>query len=182
MKTTLQLILIGLLIMCFSSCYTEKKARQQIDKADTAFPGLLPDIARTRFPCTDLLRPDTITQVHDTVVYIECPEDPLGYKPTTRRPNDYTRIDTVRLPGSTRTVRVPVTLPVQVQYITKWYEDSAKLKLSALALTKSAERIQALEKQLADMTGSRAWYRRWFWWLIVAVVILGAFATYKIFK
>ena len=31
---------------------------------------------------------------------------------------------------------MPVTLPVRIQTITKWYEDSAKLKLAAIEQTK----------------------------------------------
>lgn len=183
-KTTLQLILIGLLIMCFSSCYTEKKAQEQVNKANDKYPEVVAKLARDIYPCSEILLPDTITAVHDTIVYIECPEDPLGYKPTTRQPNDYLKgpMDTVHIRGAIRTVRVPVTLPVQVQYITKWYEDSAKLKLGALQVQKLQDQLNKAEQDLTSMTGKRNWFRKYFFIESGILLLLLLLAIWRIYK
>lgn len=163
-------VLAWLMIMIFSGCSTAKELIQKAEKKDLA---AVLEYTRDKWPCTEILLPDTVLQTHDTLVFIDCPEQPNDFQPGARRG------DTLRVPGPVRTIRVPVTLPIETRYITRWYEDSAKLKLGALALTKSALEIQDLKQQLSDMTGSRNWYRRWFWWLIL---IVGCGVVYIIFK
>lgn len=163
-------------VALITGCYTQKKAQEQVNKANDKYPEVVGKLARDLYPCTDLLKPDTLIVHGDTIIMVECPEMELqsDYTPAARRG------DTLRLPG--KIIRVPVTLPVQTRYITNWYEDSAKIKLAALELTKSMKEIGQLKTELTAMTGSRNWYRRYFWWLILAVVILGVFSAYKIFK
>lgn len=162
MKATL-LILI---IVCLSSCYTSQKAEQQVYKANDKYPEVVAKLARDKYPCTDLLKPDTTTIYQDSIVYIDCPETP---------PNTFevVRIDTVNN-VITRTVRVPVHMPVQIRTVTNWYEDSSKLFLSTQALnkatvanTKLSDNNDKLSKKVA-----RKSKENWIW-RIIALVLTG---------
>lgn len=164
------ILLVYFAVASLTGCST---AKELLDKAEKKDPAIVAQYARDKFPCTDLLKPDTLVVFGDTLVWVECPDTATQI---------VSFVDTLVKPGSTRTVRMPVTLPMQTRYITNWYEDSAKLKLGALELTRSMKEIQDLKDQLKTMTGSRNWYRRYFWWLIVAVVLLGIFSAYKILK
>ncbi len=162
------LLVLALLVVLFS-CQT---ARQLIDKAEKKDPAAVAEYTRDKYPCTDLLKNDTAIIYQDTTIYVDCPD-------TTSPGNLYLmRIDTLNQ-IVTKTIRVPVTIKLPGTVITKWYEDSAKLKLNALALTKSAERIADLEKQLVSMTASRAWYRKWFW---IFVFIAGGLTFWTVRK
>lgn len=139
-----------LLILLFTSCST---AKQLIDKADKKDPAAVAAYTRDKYPCTDLLKPDTLTVTVDSLVYIDCPE---------LVPNDYAgneRTDTIRVRDSIyRVVRVPVNMPVQVKYITKWFEDSTKLKIAAVDidnLTKANTELKATVKSQQAKIGKR---------------------------
>lgn len=148
--------LIGLLILCaiLLSCTTP---RQMVEKAYAKDPNAVAEIARDKFPCTVLLKTDTTTMVRDSVVFIDCPEQPA-------QPGQIyhdTLINVV--PGGFRTVRVPVHMPIETRYVNKYFEDSAKIRLITADRDKYASQINRL-------TGSRGWYRKWFWWLVVICI------------
>ena len=159
-KTTLQLILIWLLIMCFSRCQT---AKQLMDKAEKKDPAIVAEYARDKYPCTDLLKPDTAIIWKDTVVYVDCPDT------AQTSPYEVTVTDTVTR-MVTKTIRVPVTLPVRTQIITKYYEDSAKIKIVMLqiqALQADTARLQASNKILSGRLATRT---KIMWWLIALCI------------
>lgn len=167
MKTLIQLIIIGLVIMSFPSCYTQKKAIEQVNKADEKFPEVVAKLARDKYPCTDLLKPDTLVTIKDSIVFVEV-ECPDVINPTT-----VIKVDTVNN-VITKTIRVPVNMPVQVKYITKWYEDSAKQKLLSIDLNKAiaanktlSEDNNALHKKVA-----RKSKENWIW-RIIALILIG---------
>ncbi len=158
-KTTLQLILIGILIMLFNSCQT---AKQLMDKAEKKNPAIVAEYARDKYPCTDLLKPDTAILYRDTTVYIDCPDSiPATFETV--------RVDTVNN-TVVKTVRVPVTLPIRTQIITKYYEDSAKLKLAGLQIQElqaDTTRLQASNKILSGRLATRT---KIMWWLIALCI------------
>jgi len=151
-----------LIILIFASCST---AQELMDKAEKKDPAIVAKLARDKYPCKDLLKPDTTTIYQDSIILveIECPDVPT----------EVIRVDTVNN-VITRTVRVPVTLPVQTRYITKWYQDSAAVYLIAkdletakFANTKLTDENNSLSKKVA-----RKSKENWIW-RIIALILIG---------
>lgn len=172
MKTLIQLILIGLLIMLFSSCYTSQKATQQVNKANDKFPEIVAKMARDKYPCTDLLKPDTSVIYQDSLVYIDCPDSITNGK-------DYTdgkviiKYDTINN-VITRTVKVPVTVQSQTKYITKWFEDSSKLFIlnqSNQVLQKNNDNLQSDKDKLTKKVANKN-KELWIWRIIALALIV----------
>lgn len=171
----LWLIMLWVVIIAvLASCST---AKELIDKAEKKDPAIVADYARQKYPCTDLLKPDTAVVFKDTTIYVDCPD-------TAQLPTQYEviRFDTLRLPGQTKTIRVPVTLPIRTQTVTRWYEDSAKLKINQI-------QINNLQKDTAQLTESRDNWKgkakhrekeNWIWRAIATVLI--CWQVFKIYK
>lgn len=159
-----------LIILLFTGCYTQKKATDQVNKANDKFPAVVAKLARDKYPCKDLLKPDTTTIYQDSIILveIECPDVPT----------EVIRVDTVNN-VITRTVRVPVNMPVQTRYITKWYQDSAQVYL----LTKDLETAKFANTKLADENVSlsskvaRKSKENWIWRIIAT--ILAAWTVFR---
>lgn len=159
-----------LIILLFTGCYTQKKATEQVEKANDKFPAVVAKLARDKYPCKDLLKPDTTTIYQDSIILveIECPDVPT----------EVIRVDTVNN-VITRTVRVPVNMPVQVRTITKWYEDSAAVYL----LTKDLESAKFANTKLTDENVSlsskvaRKSKENWIWRIIA--IILAAWTVFR---
>lgn len=135
-KAAMQLILVGILIVLFNGC---KTPQQLMDKAERKNPAIVAEYARDKYPCTELLKPDTAVIFKDTTIYVDCPDT------AQTSPYEVTVTDTVNR-IVTKTIRVPVTIRLPGTTITKWYEDSAKLKLAELqiqGLQKDTTRLQA---------------------------------------
>ena len=154
-----------LIILLFTGCYTQKKATEQVEKANDKFPAVVAKLARDKYPCKDLLKPDTTIVYEDSIILveIECPDVPT----------EVIRVDTVNN-VITRTVRVPVNMPVQTRYITKWYQDSAAMYLltkdletAKFANTKLSDENNALSKKVA-----RKSKENWIW-RIIALILIG---------
>jgi len=156
-----------------SGCST---AKELMDKAEKKDPAIVAKYARDKYPCTDLLKPDTAVIWKDTTIFIECPETTKG--------NDFEVIkyDTIKLPGQIKTVRVPVTMPVRTVYIDRWFEDSAKLKLYAIQVDKGIELIRVVQVEnkalLKDLKHSNK--ENWIWRIIASVLIL--WQLWKIYR
>jgi len=159
MKTSLNRVLImcALLVLVVALAISCTTPRQMVEKAYVKDPNAVAEIARDKFPCTVLLKTDTTTMVRDSVVFIDCPEQPV-------QPGQIfhdTLINVVS--GGVRTVRVPVHLPIEIKYVNRYFEDSAKIRLITADRDKWASKVDQLE-------GSRAWYRKWFWWLVIICI------------
>ncbi len=158
------------IILLLTSCYTQKKAAEQVNKANDKFPAVVAKLARDKYPCKDLLKPDTTIIYEDSIILveIECPDVPTTV----------IKVDTVNN-VITRTVRVPVTLPVQTRYITKWYQDSAAVYL----LTKDLEHAKFANTKLTDDNNSlskkvaRKSKENWIWRIIA--IILAAWTVFR---
>lgn len=165
-KTDWQLIIVGLIIVfAFSRCYNSQKATEQVNKADSKFPEIVAKLARDKYPCTQLLKTDTAVVFKDTTVYIECP-DTLTNNPT---PFETIRFDTINN-VVTKIVKVPVTIRTAAQTITRWFEDSAKLKLAAITLTNLQADTANYRKQIIKLDGKVSTRNKWLLWLLIIVI------------
>jgi len=163
MKTNIIYLPLLFIMATVAGCYTQKKATEQVNKANDKFPELVAKLARDKYPCTDLLKNDTAVIFKDTTIYVDCPD--------TARTDVFetVRVDTVNH-TITKTIRVPVTLPVKTVYVNKWYEDSAKLKLHTLTITslqKEIDRLQADNNTLAGKLKTRTKIM----WLFVVIAV-----------
>ncbi len=131
-----------LLTMAFSSCYTEKKATKQVNKALLKKPLVVAKIARDAFPCITTSQ-DTVIVTTDSTIYIECPET------TTTPSSDYTANIQPAPTVKTKMVRVPVTIPIQTRYITKRIKDSAIVTITITELQKVNSKNEALTATIA---------------------------------
>lgn len=162
-------VLAFLMVLLFSGCST---AKELLDKAEKKDPAIVAKYARDKFPCTDLLKPDTLTVYQDSLVYIDCPSEGTDI---------ITFVDTLntRVPG--KTIRVPVNIPVRTQIVTKWYEDSAKLRLAAIdrdACNKINQKLTADNEKLAGKVKTRTKY---LWWLLALCIGLTVWTFRKLF-
>ncbi len=168
MKTTIQLIIVGIVIMLFSSCYNSKKATEQVNKADAKYPEIVAKLARDKYPCQEILKPDTTIVYEDSLIFIECPDSNYNA-------GEYAtvRTDTIYRAGENRTVRVPVKVLIPSKVINHYYEDSAKLKLLAIEiarLQKLNESLQATNDSLNKKV-SRKSKENWIWRIIALALI-----------
>jgi len=149
------------ILASLGGCYTPKKATDQTYKALYKYPGVVAKITRDAFPCTTT-KADTVISTKDSLIWIECPDN------TVVTPADYTGPDTVtkviRLPGSVRTVRVPVTLPVKTVTIVQKVEDSAKIYV----LQAATLNLQADNDKLSTKVANR---NKALKWLVIALLI-----------
>lgn len=158
-KSLWVVILLLAIISVLASCST---AKELLDKAEKKDPAIVATYARDKYPCTDLLKPDTATIWRDSTVYIECPDSiPATYETV--------RYDTVNN-TITRVVKVPVTIRTAGQVITRWYEDSAKLKLYRLQVEGLQSDTANYRKQMHKLTGKVSTRNKWLLWLLVVVV------------
>ena len=164
-----------LILLLLPGCYTAKKATEQIKKADNKFPEVVAKLARDKYPCTDLLKNDTAVIWRDSVVFIDCPEI---------APNEFERVviktDTVNN-VITKTVRVPVRVQLPTQVVTKWYEDSAKLKMAAVAADKLAAENTGLKSKLESTQGKLTTRTKYLWWLLALCAGLTVWNFRKLF-
>jgi len=153
LRAAIAVSLAWILIWKLTGCYTPQKAEKQIGKANYKYPVLVAKKTRELHPCALLFKTDTLTQTKDSTVYVdvECPDTANGSQ------SDYTGPDTVYktvVKPVTRTVRVPVNMPVQTQIVNRYYEDSAKtflltsqIKDSSALLSKQRLLISELERK-----------------------------------
>lgn len=146
------------ILASLGGCTTAEKLTYKAmakDKAKVA------EITRAEFPCTTT-KADTVISTKDSLIWIECPDNTVVTAADYTGPDTVTRI--IRLPGSVRTVRVPVTLPVKTVTIVQKVEDSAKIYVLQAATLK----LQADNGKLRGKVHSR---NTWLKWLIIALLI-----------
>ena len=155
-------IVVILFSLMFFGCATpEKLIKKALDKDSAA----VAKVTRDLFPCTDIFKPDTAILYRDTTVYIECPDS------ITPAMFETIRFDTVT---NTRIVRVPVKLPIETKYITRYFEDSAKIFLLRKAMQTLQADTSALNKQVAKYKGklhTRNVQALWLLGLVIALLI-----------
>ena len=169
------LIVIGLYwtAAALTGCYTAKKAEQQGNKANYHHPGVVAKLARDKYPCTDLLKPDTAVMYRDTTVYIDCPDSIPATFEVVRR-------DTINN-VVTKTIRVPVNLPIRERIITKWYEDSAKLKLAQIDLNGLQDANDKLTRKNEALSTRIKTRTKLMWLFVIIAACLTAWTFRKLF-
>jgi methyl coenzyme M reductase subunit C len=172
MKNINHLITLVTIIATLASC---SSAKELLDKAEKKDPAIVAKLARDKYPCTDIRKPDTAVVYKDSLVFVEveCPE--VVVKETVIKTDTVNNV-------ITKTIRVPVTVRTSGQVITKWYEDSAKLKIYATLssqLNKELEKVSAEKDQYKARSEHRG-KENWIWRLIATVLI--CWQVWKIYR
>lgn len=142
------------ILMLFASCYTPNKAIKDAQKSIRKHPLSVLPIFRNQFPCivTDA---DTIYQVHDTIIEVPCPTEIVHE----------TKIDTIKgVIVQTKIVKIPVRVQLPGRIITKYIEDSSKLKELSIQINDKNKRIEKLEGKIERRNKA-------IWWLVILLLI-----------
>jgi len=138
------------LLLLFASCYTPNKAIKDAEKSIKKHPASVLPIFRNSFPCI-VTSADTIYQVHDTIIEIPCPTEVIHE----------TKVDTIKgIIVQTKIVKVPVRVQLPGKIITKYIEDSSKLKSLSIV-------INDLNKDCDRLEGKIKRRNKIIWWLII---------------
>jgi hypothetical protein len=162
-------VLIISLCVILSSCYTQKKAVSQFDKALNKFPDTTTALFRSKYPC--------ITTASDTVfkaVLIPGRIDSL-YKTDTLN---------IACPDS---AGVKIIRTVQYKYLTTSKTDTVKITNTITNTVKDSsyqERIDTVTKDRDKWKAKAESKQKWIWWLIVICLLLlvGNIIQYKFKK
>lgn len=161
--------ILAVLITSANSCTTPKNAAKKAEKIMDKFPEQVLPILRKKAPCITVKYDTTFTSI-DTVINIDCPE--------TDRYKYFT--DTI-FREVNKTIRIPykVTLPSKV--ITKYIEDSAKIKELTLKLEREIiekEEVIKKEKETADKLNKARKTRNWLWLILILSAIIATRKTW----
>jgi len=161
-----------LIILILAGCST---AKELLDKAERKDPAIVAKYARDKYPCTDLLKPDTAIVWRDSTIYIECPDNSNPFEVV------ITKTDTVNN-VVTRTIKVPVKVQIPGKVVTRWYEDSAKLKIYATELNNCNTEVQTLKASNDSLSkkAARRGKENWIWRAIATVLI--CWQVWKIYR
>ena len=158
------LIAISAAILLLLSCspkYNAEKAIADVDKANGKYPAPVAEWLRKQYPCITRAS-DTVVLSRDSIVYIDCPDLPqIVHEPGST--------DTV-YKVQTKTVRVPVHLPIQTQYITTYIEDSAKIKAITVAYNELQAKYTLRDAQATGYEEQRN-KLRWILFIIIGIAI-----------
>ena len=167
-------IIVGLLlplVFLFScSKYTEPTAIKQTTKANDKYPESIAKLVRGWYPCT-ITETNTVIETRDSIVYVDCPDLPQ----IIHEPGDTVYSTQTVL----KTVKVPVHLPVEVRYITKWVEDSAKIFVLNAEVGRHKIALSKLQADLDTMTDKRDYWRFRFFILLGIVILYAALKIYS---
>jgi hypothetical protein len=146
-------ILLAICIVQFS-CMTNQKATRQANNIIEKKPLIILSIFREKFPCVTT-KLDTNIIWKDTTINIDCPEvnQPI-------QSGEYFVIrDTFKV---FKTIKVPVTLPVQIREITKTVMDSSYGKEQSIKLNKITVKAESLQIDKDWLEKGRNRWRLWF--------------------
>jgi hypothetical protein len=161
-----------IILILFASCYTPNKAIKDARKALDKHPAWVLSIFRNQFPCI-VTGADTIYQVHDTIIEIPCPTEVVHES----------KIDTIKgIIVQTKIVKVPVRVQLPGRVITKYIEDSSKLKELALQLYRYEQDILAKDKRIEKLENKIERRNKLIWWLIAAFLISLALNLIRLLK
>jgi len=158
-KTYSRAATIVMAALLWASCNPAKIAMRQVDHAILTQPAIAAAELRKAFPCTILSKIDTVINNHDTTIWVECPG--AVHDTLTDVLTDTINHTIVK----TNTIRVPVTLPIQVKTVTKYVKDSADNAVYE-------GRIATLTKDLEKYRGRSEKRGALNLWLIIACAVL----------
>lgn len=177
LRAAIAVSLAWLLMWKLTGCYTPQKAEKQIGKANYKYPTLVAKKTRELYPCTLLFKTDTLTQTRDSTIYIdvECPDTANGSQ------SDYAGTDTVYrtvVKPITKTVRVPVNMPVQTKIVNRYFEDSAKIFLLTEQLIDSSALIFSQRLLISELQEKNKKKGHWIIGLGIGLLALIAILVY----
>lgn len=153
-------------LIVLSAIFVACSPQRKMDKLFEKNPEIVAKTARDKFPCSEILKPETTTVTKDTTIYVdvECP------------PEVTTPADTVYLvtgPEFTptpapRIVRVPVKGQIVYTTIKVPYEDSSKIFL----LTAEIERLKIANVALEAKNSVLRNDRKVLLWVLIATAAL----------
>lgn len=146
------------LALALCGCYTPHKALKELNKANDLQPKVVADYVGEHFPCK--LKSDSIVKTDTLYQYIDVvcpPQDTLSS-------NDTIYLDKVKIIDKTRIIKRVIAVPSKSITITKYYEDSAKIK--SLTLENSQTR-----DSLTKCQGEKEKKAEWIKWLIICLCL-----------
>lgn len=141
--------------LILSSCYTEKKATKQLNKANDIHPAVVADFTRKHYPC--IVKGDTIFRTDTSYEFIEitCPESVKN--------SDTVIINNIKyVYKKGRTAYLPS--PIVTKYVKIMVKDSAEVSLLEYRLNKCQED----KDNYFDKSESKG---DWIKWLLIALGI-----------
>lgn len=146
------------ILLLLISCYSEKKATKQVNKAIEKKPVLAAELFRKKFPCESI---DTVVRIDTAWDYVEfeCPDKPI-----------VTKTDTILLqknivqkqyiPGKS----IVIAGKTEVKTITIKVKDSAEIFLLNNKINEFANRELKLKRKIENKN-------KLIWWLIIILLI-----------
>lgn len=127
------------LVFCLGcSKYNDQEALKQLIKAEALKPKVTAEFVQEHFPCST--KTDTIVQTQTDYKYIDVICPPVDST------SDTIYIDKIKVVNKTSVVKRTIALPSKTITITKYFEDSAKIK----SLTIANSQTQAELKKCAE--------------------------------
>lgn len=130
-----------IILIILSSCYTQKKAEEQTDKAHDKYPAMVAKKTRSWFPCVKV-KADTAyrTDTLYDLVEVRCP-DTIAY-----RVDSFETVTAVKVPVY---IKVPIAAPIQTITVTNTVEDSAKIFIMSDQITKCSDSLTAAQNKIS---------------------------------
>lgn len=153
-----------MLILCLGSCskYTPDEALKDLNKANDRQPKVTTDFVNDHFPCNT--KSDTIVQTKIDYKYIDVVCPPIDSSNLL----DTIYLDKIKVVNKTSVIKRTIALPSKVITITKYFEDSAKIKSLSLANSQTKEEI----KKCGDKKDKLSEWNKWLIICLACSVIL----------
>lgn len=148
--------------LCFalllSGCnkYTPEEALRDMNKANDLHPKVVSDYVGEHFPCKT--KSDSVIKVDTMYQYIEVSCPPTD----TIQTSDTIYLDKIKNTTKTNIVRKIVAIPSKSIIVTKYVEDSAKLKSLYLSISQA-------QKENKDCVVKQEKKSEWIKWLIICL-------------
>ena len=141
------------LTLCLGSCskYNDQDALKQLLKAESLKPKVIADFVGEHFPCSP--KTDTIvnTQVDYKYIDVVCP--PIDSSSLL----DTIYLDKIKVVTKTSTVKRTIALPFKTITITKYFEDSAKIKSLVLANSQTQAELKKCSNKKDKASSLNLW-------------------------
>lgn len=146
------------LVFCLGGCskYTPDEAWKDLNKANNKQPEVTADFVNQKFPCN--IKADTIVQTKVDYKYIDVICPPVDSASLL----DTIYIDKIKVVNKTNVVKRTIALPAKTITITKYFEDSAKIKSLTIANSQAQEQLKECSK---GKESSANWNK----WLIICL-------------
>lgn len=142
------------LALALQGCYSEHKALKDLNKANEFQPKVVSDFVGEHFPCKP--KTDSIIKIDTSYSYISIPCFGIDSLYTT---------DTIYLDKiiyKTSVVKKVIAIPSKTITVTKYYEDSAKLKSLHLTISQAQTELNSYQQKKERDAN-------WIKWLVICL-------------